>query len=557
MSAEAGSPTSRKGRRPFAVLGGAAAASFVLARFVVASLGIAEPSFLRYAWVPLSVAMALGTAAALRLALLHQGLGPPRARPWRAAGILLASGLVLLVLLEICFVRTVEVGPKREERQIITGWSGTLGPQAGAEQCTMGGLDDCWPERPLIFVAIGLSYLATLAGIGALAGLSLGSSVGPSGSPSSRYLDFDLKIEPLPEGRYRASVWTSEQFEAHLDFALDALSALSASGLGLADSGATRGGGQQESFDPKQVGDALFKAVFQGDVRSCFRSSVESAKRRPGVRLRLRLDSVPELAELPWEYLFDNDLKGFLATSRRTPIVRYLELPESPRQQAVETPLRVLLMTSIPEDYGELALAREEADQLRSALEPLAAQGRVTIERVHPTLAALASRLRNDEAPPVHVFHFLGHGGFDSGEQQGVLVLETEGHRGQPVLAQSFADLLKDHPSLRLAVLNACNGARAHGDDAFAGTAQSLVERGGLPAVVAMRKEVTDETACRFAAEFYRALADRLPIEACVGEARKLLAACKNQEWGTPVLYLRASDGHLFAPANEDGTAEA
>ena len=82
-------------------------------------------------------------------------------------------------------------------------------------------------------------------------------------------------------------------------------------------------------------------------------------------------------------------------------------------------------------------------------------------------------------------------------------MFEDEDGNGVPVGGPSLAYLLQDHPSLRLAVLNACNGARASRDDTFAGTAQVLVQR-GVPAVIAMQSEVMDETACGFAEKFYR-----------------------------------------------------
>jgi hypothetical protein len=76
----------------------------------------------------------------------------------------------------------------------------------------------------------------------------------------------------------------------------------------------------------------------------------------------------------------------------------------------------------------------------------------------------------------------------------------------------------------------------------------------GLPAVIAMQAEVQDETSCRFAEKFYQALAAGLPVDACVGEVRKALAAERNPEWGTPVLYLRATDGRLFAVEGGDSS---
>jgi len=145
----------------------------------------------------------------------------------------------------------------------------------------------------------------------------------------------------------------------------------------------------------------------------------------------------------------------------------------------------------------------------------------------------------------------VGHGGFSELRGEGVLVFEDEAGNGVPVGGPSLAYLLQDHPSLRLALLNACNGARASHEDTFAGTAQVLVQH-GVPAVIAMQSEVMDETACGFAEKFYRGLAAGLPVDACVGEVRRALAAERNPEWGTPVLYLRATDGRLFAFENGD-----
>ncbi len=44
---------------------------------------------------------------------------------------------------------------------------------------------------------------------------------------------------------------------------------------------------------------------------------------------------------------------------------------------------------------------------------------------------------------------------------------------------------------------------------------------GGLPAVIAMQYENTDRAAIEFALSLYDALADGLPIDAAVSEARK------------------------------------
>ena len=119
--------------------------------------------------------------------------------------------------------------------------------------------------------------------------------------------------------------------------------------------------------------------------------------------------------------------------------------------------------------------------------------------------------------------------------------------------SQYLGMLLHDHDSLRLAILNACEGARTSRQDPFAGSAQSLVQQ-GIPAVIAMQFEIADDVASTFAHEFYGALADGLPIDAAVTEARKaIFAGGREIEWATPVLYLRAPDGRIFdvAPAGK------
>jgi hypothetical protein len=141
----------------------------------------------------------------------------------------------------------------------------------------------------------------------------------------------------------------------------------------------------------------------------------------------------------------------------------------------------------------------------------------------------------------------MGHGGFDTNADEGFLALADEEGDAQLIGATRLARLLADHPPLRLALLNACEGARGSQRDLFASTAATLVRR-GLPAVLAMQYEITDEAAVDFAHAFYEALADGQPVDAAVTEARKAVSIAVNNsfEWGVPVLYMHAPDGMLF-----------
>ncbi len=151
------------------------------------------------------------------------------------------------------------------------------------------------------------------------------------------------------------------------------------------------------------------------------------------------------------------------------------------------------------------------------------------------------------QAEGYHVFHFIGHGGFDRNTDEGVLVLEDKQKLGVPAGASRIRVLLQDHWSLRLAVLNSCEGARNSLTDPFAGVAATLI-RQGIPAVTAMQFEISDKAAITFADEFYTVLTEGLPADAAMAEARKGIYGdmLNDVEWGTPVLYTSSKDGILF-----------
>jgi hypothetical protein len=367
------------------------------------------------------------------------------------------------------------------------------------------------------------------------------------------YEDFDLLIEPGVRGSYKARVLRSPAGEsASVQFKLpftkrdlDYLVLKVSQGRRR-----TRGSGRPESEPLKEFGGELYGAVFQGELRDVLlRSLSQTRTRHVGMRLRLRLADVPKLAELPWEFLYDTRLNRFLAQSRRTPLVRYLDLPDPPQPLSVEGPLRLLVMISSPGDYAALD-AEQEWSLLTGALARQQTEGQVIIEQLAANMSMLRQRLRRDE---FHVFHFIGHGRYRSDWGSGVLVMEDRNGRPQEVTGEELGGLLTEYDQTRLAVLNACEGARSDASDPFAGVAQSLIQQ-GLPAVVAMQFEITDDAAIIFAREFYGAISDGYPLEASLAEARGAIRDEGNPtEWGTPVLYSRAPDGRVFNLTSDAG----
>ena len=165
------------------------------------------------------------------------------------------------------------------------------------------------------------------------------------------------------------------------------------------------------------------------------------------------------------------------------------------------------------------------------------------VERLAANMSILRRRLRREA---FHVFHFVGHGFYRPDWGDGVLVMEDRHGGPHEVTGEELGGLLSEYDQTRLAVLNACEGARSGARDPFAGVAQSLIQQ-GMPAVVAMQFEITDDAAVIFAHELYAAITDGFSLEAALTEARGAIRDAGNPtEWGTPVLYSRAPDGRLF-----------
>jgi CHAT domain-containing protein len=291
----------------------------------------------------------------------------------------------------------------------------------------------------------------------------------------------------------------------------------------------------------REVGQALFDAVFQASAGALFLSSrneVEGAGGRLRIVLRLH---PPELAVLPWELLFSDHYGGYLC--RRSPMVRYVDAPEPVRPLTVSPPLRVLGMTALPGDLAALD-ADTEQRRLQQLLAPLQDRGLISVDWV-PGQSWEAAQ--DALYAGCQVFHFIGHGGFDPDRGEGVIAFADERGRRQLVGASLLAELLSvADPMPRLVVLNSCQTGAGADTDVFSSTAATLVRT--VPAVVAMQFAVTDDAAAVFSRAFYQALARNRGVDEAVRAGRIALTGWNPDtlEWVTPVLYLRSRDSRLF-----------
>jgi hypothetical protein len=249
----------------------------------------------------------------------------------------------------------------------------------------------------------------------------------------------------------------------------------------------------------QEFGRQLFEFVFPPEVRAHLVAGRQQAA-RDGTSLRVRLRvGPPELASLPWEFLYDPSRDDYLCLS--TPLVRYLDVLEPRRPLTVVPPLRILGMVARPADLDSLNVDHEQR-WLRQALAGLERSGQVQLSWVQgQTWWDLQDALDQGHW---HILHFIGHGGFDRETGEGLLALTGEDGGTHRLGAGDLALLLAEHRSLRLVVLNSCDTARASASDRFSSTASVLLRR-GIPAVVAMQYEISDEAAITFARGFYTA----------------------------------------------------
>src|SRR5262249_47880396 len=118
--------------------------------------------------------------------------------------------------------------------------------------------------------------------------------------------------------------------------------------------------GSQEQPGVSDFGRKLFEALMTDTVRETFRRSRDRARASgKGLRLRLRIEA-PELAALPWEYLYDPAEGDYICLSTDTPVVRYLEFDRPPEAIRVQPPLSILGMIASPTDRATLDVSREK-----------------------------------------------------------------------------------------------------------------------------------------------------------------------------------------------------
>lgn len=255
---------------------------------------------------------------------------------------------------------------------------------------------------------------------------------------------------------------------------------------------------------------------------------------------RTELEAATELLALPWELLHDGN--GYLFHDGIGVRVRRslpggegpAELPDSARH----APLRVLAVCARPEADGTAYIDHRVSIQpLTEALNALGDLAEYEILSP-PTFAALCDKLRAALAAgrPFHIVHFDGHGVFDKVNGLGALVFEHQAdltklhHRRAEIVPADRLGAELRHCGVGLFFLEACESAQAE-ENPEASVAGRLLQS-GVASVVAMSHSVLVETARRFTAAFYPALAEGARVGAAMLAGQRELARHRQRGWG-------------------------
>lgn len=296
----------------------------------------------------------------------------------------------------------------------------------------------------------------------------------------------------------------------------------------------------------RDFGAAVFDAVFRGApaIQDRYTESLRTARKDGcALRLKLRVDP-PELAVLPWEYVYDKvRSKDFVCLDESQPLVRFFDQEDAPALPD-DRALRVLGI--VANQRGDLD-AEKERHRLNKVFANAVQEGHELRWVPGHTTDALKESLRDG---PWDVFHFIGHGGTDivkdhHGQLHTVGYVLMQGRDGteEKVYPSELSRMLR-MGNVRLAVLNCCDSGRG----SVSALGATLVQAAVLLAV-AMQFPISDDAALEFSDGFYRALLKGFSVERSLALARTAMRASSTLEWGIPVLFTRVEPTVIFRPA--------
>ncbi len=304
----------------------------------------------------------------------------------------------------------------------------------------------------------------------------------------------------------------------------------------------------------RDLGRDLFAALLPEPLHKALVESRAIAQQE-GKHLRLRFEVDADLMQLPLELLCapEADPLGRLALQSDLSIARSLEgAPHHPlrmpRTDDDRDSVKLLAVVCSPQRLSSLS-GKREIEQLKKALPPLLvaldpeplqvlAGERQVVSREN--VRALLKRQREPCALLI-----VAHGIYDDEEGCSAVLMEREDRTIDRLSGEILNGLLTQASGLRFVLLNLCLGAKASAAEPFSGLAQRLIA-GGIPAVVAMQGEVSNEAATACSPSLFNGICENLIVDEAVSAARLAMADNRETriEWANPVLFLHRDFRH-------------
>lgn len=350
------------------------------------------------------------------------------------------------------------------------------------------------------------------------------------------YRNFEIEIETIKQMDCRAKLIKSD-IDVHSKFILsEDISTLEHKLAGLLMD-------RNNAIDTslvKNQGSTLFNSLFSREMYAEFDKLREITESNYGsIRMGLRLRE-PVFEKIPWEYLYDEH-HDFLAFKYSIARIPSSPIPKKPL--LITSPIKILGFISETTDSPSLQADTEKAE-IENILSSFRDQVKIEWVKGNRWIDLQEKLGQNDSW---HIFHFIGHSILDGASGISGILLGDDHNRIKLYKAEDFARLVGSKSSIRLVILNSCEGARSNGYTYFSSAASQLI-RCGVSAVVAMQYNISNEMSHIFSRTFYRVITQNETIDEAIRQSRLALLNTDGNgyEWGIPTLYIQCKDGILF-----------
>ena len=341
-----------------------------------------------------------------------------------------------------------------------------------------------------------------------------------------------------------------------------------------------------EKNDFEVLGNMLFKILCNEEaVRTFLYERLALISRDTTARCRIFLEfdqNAYDLASLPWEYLRiqgnpEKNITPFFwgagmdimtGIFSQYDLIRYVKPDCPPLEQPVITEsqhLSVLLVINNPVDKPvdktRLVSCFENIRDKNETFDLYYDEKNLLNPPVDNLKEKLKAYFKTFDGP--YVLHFLGHAEMKK-EQQSVIYFTDKNGNAEEIKSEDFAELFDGtDPEFRLPVLivlQACESGQV--GDKGSGIAFSVAKK-GIPAIVAMQNEITEDASENFIKQFYKYLLKGDDVARAVTKARTYMAINYNKDqkkseehysdntFGAPVVYMSAESPFNLLPPEQ------